>query len=113
MRTSIQVTELENSRNLTVVAIEILENGGLKVTDWSIGEFADEVYGHDVDVIFELSPDSVTKLMSVLSSEADLKTPEDCASFLAQKYKGQNLALRKLREFCDEHGVKYKYDIWV
>ena len=112
MINSFQVTHRENPSNLTIVTIDVLENGSLVVRDWSTGDFADEVYGADVEHNIELAPESVQKLISSLSFTADSKTPESLASYLTQQYKNENLALASIRDLCDQHGVQYQEEFW-
>ena len=112
MNNSFQVTRLENASNLTIVTIDVLEDGGLVVKDWSTGDFADEVYGADVEHNIELPPESVEKLLSSLTNAADAKTPESCASYLTRQFKNENRALTKIRDLCDQHGVQYKEEFW-
>ncbi len=112
MINSFQVTHRENASNLTIVTIDVLENGSLVVRDWSTGDFADEVYGADVDRYLELGPESVEKLLSSLKITADLKTPESLANYLTRQYKGENRAMTKIRDLCDQHGVQYKEEFW-
>ena len=112
MSKSFQVTRLENARNLTTVEIGVLENGGFEIRDWSTGDFADEVYGSDVDRIIKLAPEAVKKLTSSLMAIPEPKTAESCASYLAQKFKNENRALTKIRDLCDQHGVQYTEEFW-
>ena len=112
MNNSFQVTRLENASNLTIVSIDVRENGSLVVNDWSTGDFADEVYGADVDRFLELGPESVEKLLSSLKITADSKTPESLADYLTRQYKGENRAMTKIRDLCDQHGVQYELESW-
>ncbi len=112
MNNSFQVTRLENASNLTIVSIDVRENGSLVVNDWSTGDFADKCYGRDVDRYLELGPESVEKLLSSLKITADSKTPESLANYLTRQYKGENRALTKIRDVCDQHGVQYKEEFW-
>ena len=82
------------------------------MSDWSIGDFADEVYGSDVDRIIKLTPESIEKLTSRLTAIPDPKTAESCASYLTEKFKGENRALTKIRDLCDKHGVPYTEEFW-
>ena len=112
MSKSFQVTRLENSRNLTTVTIDVLENGGFEMSDWSTGDFADEVYGSDVDRVIKLTPEAVDKLSSSLTAIPEPKTAESCANYLAQKFKDENRALTKIRDLCNQHGVQYEEQYW-
>lgn len=112
MSKSFQVTRLENARNLTTVTIDVLENGGFEMSDCSTGDFADEVYGSDVDRIIKLTSESVEKLSSCLTAIPEPKTAENCARYLTQKFKNENRALTKIRDLCDQHGVQYNEQFW-
>ena len=112
MSKSFQVTRLENARNLTTVEIDVLENGGFKMSDWSTGDFADEVYGSDVDRIIKLTPEAVGKLTTSLTASPEPKTAESCARYLTQKFSGENRALTMIRDLCDQHGVQYTEEFW-
>ena len=112
MSQSFQVTRLENARNLTTVKIDVLENGGFEMSDWSTGAFADEVYGSDVDRIIKLAPEAVQKLSASLTIFPGPKAAESCANYLTEKYKGYNRALTMIRDLCDQHGVQYSEEFW-
>ena len=109
-----RITKIDIGGNHVSISIVVSEDGSIRILDLSYGRLADEMYGEgrDVEHWLDLGFDSVRKLLSRMTGEATPDAANDLAKLLARIYEGQNLALRSIKELCDEKGVDYKEDFW-
>ena len=109
-----KVTDIDAGGNHVSISIIVSEEGSLRILDQSYGVLVDEMYGNgrDVEHWLDLDANAVRKLVTEMTGETAPGTADELAKLLAKTYKGQNLALRSIKETCDENGIEYKEEYW-
>ena len=112
MRKEINITKIDTVANYVSISIVVNDDGSIRVSDYSDGEVAEEVYGHDVDHYLDLDAQAVKKLVHRMQREVPDGSPVELANHIAERFKGQNLALTSIKELCDQFDVPYCEEFW-
>ncbi len=83
------------------------EPGTLKV---SCTDYAVEFWGgRDYEFTYTFDRDNKRKLLRLLHAEGLHGSSEN----MIIEYFGKSLDKKSLRQYCEEHGIKYEYDSWL
>ena len=115
MSSKYEITRHESGGGTIIIWIRLVPDGGLAVTDYSYGPAADVFYGtgHGVESSLALEPDAVRRLHTLLADRDDPDPADKLARRLVKMFSGDTLALRKIRNLCDEHDIEYDKALWV
>lgn len=100
------------SERVDVYVRAYIEDGCLIIEGQDLGKFVEEICGDsDYEYWYVFDKDATKKLCHILMESCTI-AEDNLLQVLKQKYSGID-GCKKLRTFCDENNIKYKFSSYM